>query len=217
MVARAGSLHCHICIYDNTIPYAEKGHCRHENSEYVRTSEELLQWLETFQGVYNSRKKNEAVYPSISFMSLEPLKLGNKVKPNTPVVCKRGNQYLSQYEIGRGYTFSSNADEAIIFESEEDFQAKMTGRRIDKYRLTAPPDKKPKPFVIAVTSGCYNGEYVEKLSRSRLHLCRSSQYARSFAHEKEAQKYIDEKLAGRFTNCKDFTVVKREELAKEGA
>lgn len=211
MVTRTGSLECYICIYNNEIPYGEKGHCRHEYTEFARSTEDLLKWLEIFDSVKSSKKENEEVYPSIAFMTLEPLKLGSKPKPNTPVVCKCGKHYLSQYEVGSGYTCSWDSDEAIIFDSEEDFRKKTAGLRIGNYRLIAPPKpKKDKAFVITVMDGPYAGEYVEKLSRSRLHFSRSSEYARRFTSEKEAERYIKERLEGRFSRAKEFAVIQTE-------
>lgn len=210
-------LQCRVIIYDNTIPYGNKGYCREEVCEYIKTTEGLIEWIRRYEEIKKSARGTEAIYPMMSFMTFESLNLGAKLKPGSPVVCKRGNQYLSHYDIGRGYTFSSDADEAIVFESEEDFQLKLAGHRIDKYRLVAPPKpKKDKPIAIQIAGGSYAGYYIEKLTRSRLHFTGHQKYARRFSTEKEAQRFIDEKLKDRFRACYGYNIIKVEAEEEAG-
>ena len=215
------SLYCSITVYDNTKSYGNVGYQKNENATFVHTTSELVEWINAFEKRLHERKAHESVHPNLTFSGIEPLKLGTKSDlSNKPVVCKCKYGYVSEYENrGNGcgsLSYNIDISKAIVFENEDDFNRKMTGIRPKYYRLVK-ADQPKKNFVIKISEGCYTGQYVEKKTRSRLHMTYSLSRAMRHTSEKAALKFIEDKLIGRFANCKAFAVEKIAENVTEGA
>ena len=212
------SLHCAISIYNKDIPYAEKGHHRFENEKFIRTTEELVKWVEDFEARRTAKAEAETVYADLQFSGIEPLGLGPKPQAKGPLMCKIGkNCYLSHYRVFNGmseHSYGPDVTQALVFDSEEDFKEKTRGVTLPRnYRLVKAV-LEPLEYAIKVSEGCYTGQYVLKKTRNRVHFTYGTLYAKKFASEKAAQSYIDKMLAGRFPNTA-FAPVKIEQKKKQ--
>lgn len=206
------SLYCHIDVYDGNKGYGESGYHTQEHREIIKTTEDLLKWLDKFAKRKENKLENESVYMNIEFSGIEPLKLGTKVKKDEPVICKIGSKYLSEFKIKESsseYSYSPDVSQAIVFGNEDDFREKTKGLRIENYRLAKATIKfkaKNANFIIAVADGCYSGWYVWKKTRTGVRITRYENDAKKFQTENQARKYIENMLQGKFEKCKNFLV-----------
>lgn len=197
-----------LSFYDSSIPYPKEGHCVTEKPQYLHTTQEIEEWLEKAKERKENWEKGD-VDIHLKFSTIKPLK-SNSISKNLsgPVICspQRG-YYLVDYS-ERGYSYNKDIHKALIFESEEDFKEKGLDKRVYGYKLlSAKLTEKEKNFVItAVSDRYYSGQYVQRLTSSRLHFTPYSDSAKKFEKEKEAWKYIEEKLRGRFPGVKEFEV-----------
>lgn len=207
------SLHCAISIYNKSIPYAEKGHHRFENEKYIRTTEELVQWVDDFEARRKMKNGNETIYADVEFSGIEPLGIGPKPQAKGPVVCKIRNAYLSEYSVSSGgssHSYGPDISQAVVFESVEDFEEKTKGVVLPKgYRLVK-ADLTPLEYAIKVSVGSCSGQYLLKKTRRRAQLTWNAKFAKKFATENAAQSYIDKMLDGRYPYAA-FEAVKIEE------
>lgn len=209
-----------ISIYDSTKSYGEKGWERRVNEKYLKTTDEIMEWIKEGKEIERNLKENESLYWNMEFSTIKPLKSNSVSKSLTgPVICspKRG-WYISEYT-DRGYTYCSDIEKAIIFESVESFKESGLAERIHGGYKLINGVVKPKPYVIYVTDGFYSGYFVSRLTKGILHFSSTFENAKKFEREKEALKYIESKLQGRFRSANDFRVIRHpdEEPIKKSA
>ena len=197
-----------ISIYDSTKSYGEKGWERRVNEKYLKTTDEIMEWIKEGKEIERNLNENETLYWNMEFATIKPLKSNSISKSSTgPVICspKRG-WYISEYT-DRGYTYCSDIEKAIIFESVESFKESGLAERIHGGYKLINGVVKPKDYVILVTEGFYSGCYIQKLTSKNLHFTRSIESAKRFEREKEALDYIEKMLKGRCKHATKFDVI----------
>lgn len=199
------SLNCLLSIWVND----ENRTHRTSYNKSVRTTEELEQWID---GAHNEAKQENAngaaVYLCIGFREDEPLGLGRKVVTQGPVIAKQRHGYLTEYS-ETSCTFSMNIADAIVFESVEAAKA-MLGSKVERLRFIKAENKQiqlQKTFAIKIVGGCRDGMYVGKKKRGSLSLCYTPDTAHRFLSERDATKYFESSLKGRYPNVVDIAVV----------
>lgn len=202
------SLHCFVTIYDKSKDYTDPGYSRREREMFIHSSKELVHWIDEFEEMKKTKKETEEVCKHISFSGIEPLGIGFKSAVKGAVICKVGNGYLKSFQVresGSQYSLTPDASNAIVFESEEDFSKKTEGLYLRKRKLIK-ANQPSKNFVIRIASGGYTGQYVSKMSRSKLHMTGGKSTAKKFTTRGAAEKYIKDMLEGRIPACKEFEV-----------
>lgn len=183
--------------------------------KYVRTTDELEVWLDEAREML---KDHEAHY---IFMSFSGTRRGERLRPvpkNTkavdgPVVLKhRSYGYVSGFEkfgCSRTVHYVKEACDALLFASDEDASEQL-GDLLQRFNLEVKPatDKlmAPKPYAVMFAKGGFSGKYLEKISRSRMHITSFASSAQKFATFEDAQAKIDA-LRGRYTCVQDMTPI----------
>lgn len=183
--------------------------------KYVRTTDELEVWLDEAREML---KDHEAHY---IFMSFSGTRRGERLRPvpkNTkavdgPVVLKhRSYGYVSGFEkfgCSRTVHYVKEACDALLFTSAEDASEQL-GDLFQRFNLEVKPatDKlmAPKPYAVMFAKGGFSGKYLEKISRSRMHITSFVSSAQKFATFEDAQAKIDA-LRGRYTCVQDMTPI----------
>lgn len=185
---------CAIRVYD------KEYHSREVNFKYIDTTEELIDWCNSFAEY--SVAENESKYCDIRFTSNKPLKVIYPVTKN--VIAKYGKQYVYKYD---EHSISSCVDksQALILTADEfnELAKHWTVQAVSANTKTV-----AKNYFIRVVGGLRGGYCVKKVSSRSLFFAYNTNDAMRFVSEKQAQKYIDEKLKGRFPNCADFEICK---------
>lgn len=180
--------------------------------KYVKTTDELEVWLDEAREML---KDHENYY---IFMSFSGTQRGERLRPvpkNTkavdgPVVLKhRGYGYVSGFEKcggSRTVHYVKEACDALLFTSAEDASEQL-GDLLRRFNLEVKPatDKlmAPKPYAVMFAKGGFSGKYLEKISRSRMHITSFASSAQKFATFEDAQAKIDA-LRGRYTCVQDM-------------
>lgn len=183
--------------------------------KYVRTTDELEVWLDEAREML---KDHEDHY---IFMSFSGTRRGERLRPapkNTkavdgPVVLKhRSYGYVSGFEkFGGSKTvhYVKEACDALLFTSAEDASEQL-GDLFQRFNLEVKPatDKlmAPKPYAVMFAKGGFSGKYLEKISRSKMHITSFVSSAQKFATFEDAQAKIDA-LRGRYTCVQDMTPI----------
>lgn len=214
------SFSSYLSLYDSSKEWGEKGYETRELHSYFHTTEEIEEWLKKAREREGEWEKGK-VYYHFEFSTIKPLK-SNVVSKTLegPVICsvKKG-WYITDYK-DNGYTYCGDIKQALVFENTEAFYATGLHKRINNnsrvngYKLlsaTLKEKEKEKNFYIKVTEGSRAGYFVRKLSSRSLYFSSSPEGAKKFEREKDALKYIEEKLKGRFSGAKEFAVRKVEE------
>ena len=187
----------------------------HELFQTVHTTEALLSWIESARKRIAEKQENESIYYSMRFPSNEPLKLPPVSHITGPVAARRGRDYIaatSDHSISTCFDAAS----ALIFESAADAWQRIPASFHSEIRLCRADGiakKREWRHIIQVASGSHAGSYVNRLTRSRLHMTLAQERARRFPSEKSAQSYIDKMLCPRL-NALTFAV--RQLDSKEG-
>lgn len=180
--------------------------------KYVKKTDELEVWLDEAREML---KDHENYY---IFMSFSGTQRGERLRPvpkNTkavdgPVVLKhRGYGYVSGFEKcggSRTVHYVKEACDALLFTSSEDASEQL-GDLLRRFNLEVKPatDKlmAPKPYAVMFAKGGFSGKYLEKISRSRMHITSFASSAQKFATFEDAQAKIDA-LRGRYTCVQDM-------------
>lgn len=180
--------------------------------KYVKKTDELEVWLDEAREML---KDHENYY---IFMSFSGTQRGERLRPvpkNTkavdgPVVLKhRGYGYVSGFEKcggSRTVHYVKEACDALLFTSAEDASEQL-GDLLRRFNLEVKPatDKlmAPKPYAVMFAKGGFSGKYLEKISRSRMHITSFASSAQKFATFEDAQAKIDA-LRGRYTCVQDM-------------
>lgn len=183
--------------------------------KYVRTTDELEVWLDEAREML---KDHEDHY---IFMSFSGTRRGERLRPapkNTkavdgPVMLKhRSYGYVSGFEKfggSRTVHYVKEACDALLFTSAEDASEQL-GDLFQRFNLEVKPatDKlmAPKPYAVMFAKGDFSGKYLEKISRSRMHITSFVSSAQKFATFEDAQAKIDA-LRGRYTCVQDMTPI----------
>lgn len=155
----------------------------------AKTTTEIIEFFEFYVNMPDIERRK--TYLCYEFGTREPLKIP-KANTNERVAVKdRANKhYLCRYTQGKELTFSSDPEEALVFENAE-AAIEAIGRYWNvKFVSESSLEEAKKPKYFAIYTG-YHG-FVERRSKSRLYFTRDKKYAKLFKTEKQAQKYADE-------------------------
>ena len=204
------SLTCYISVWEKDYSH------RTEEWRYCNTTEQLEQWLDT---AYVRKEELSAdpsrdVFICLSYLRNEPLKLAARKEPEGEVIIRKENRYLSEVT-DKGYTFSSDIADALVFKSTAEARniAARSGQPfLYKARFICAENKfAVKDYRIkAILPEYPNGVYIQRLTRNALRFCQESNYALKFASEQRARKYIA-KLGSRFQRVINYAVVQAKE------
>ena len=168
---------------------------------YAKTSEDIVTWIE------NHRNK-----PIRMHFSPKEFKL--RTKPTDEPVVLKGTNNRYVYDFGRNneghicrVAFGPLKDVKVFYSYDEAKEIADTFRdlRIVQYKNVT----KNKPW--RVLAG--NDLYVKKLSSRHLWFTTETDEARKFANQKEAETYINEKLAPRFD--RNFKAINTQRMTAE--
>lgn len=174
-----------------------------EMVEDINTTKDLDRWIVKAKERKSLKRDTEIVSIVMAFNTGEPLRLGIKMKKESPVIVKIGKKYY--YD---GEWVSADISKAFVYNNIN--EARSAVGNIGNAHFIDASNKskviKPRNFVIRVSDGCNTGLYVYKKTKNTLHFCVSPECVKSFLSEKEAMRYINKYLAGRFPNSKSFLV-----------
>ena len=177
------AIHCSLSC--QTITYKDGEFNRHVDTEYIRTTNEFLEWTERVQKRIVEKQDGERIYYCISFGSNEPLCMGRATDPNGKIIVKRGRLFLSEHDSNH-YTFSCKAEDAIVFENIDKAKAAVAAypRHMTAIQFVnadnALSNAAKKQYVIAFE---YAGSraYLRKRSRNRWRICYTADAAARFS------------------------------------
>ena len=215
------SVSCYLGAYvkdADAANYPEEEWWRHSHFEskfslHPRTTDELDDWIgqmkaEKARWIQSGEVKH--AYITINYYSDEAIKAFPKKNINGPCIAKCSYGYVvSVSETTMSY--NKEASKAKVFEnSDAAYLYIRQNRNAGAVRLIAYDGQtsvKEKPFVLSLKDEknypFYGRLYVWKLTRGKMHYTRSARAARRFTSEKEALKYFEKKIQGRFSGVSE--------------
>lgn len=199
------SLRCHVSVWPK-----DGGWSKEKLPVFnITTTSELEEWLDSARAQAEvDGITAESIFYCISFSGSEPLRFPTKTSVSGKVIIKTKAGYVSKIEEPSKVWFTQNIREAMVFENtvsaSDVLQETGYNRSIQFIKAEIAANRN---YVIIVESGSRAGFYVKKLTATKLHFSGIYDQARSFASEKEALKYIDQKLGSRFPGCQSYSVV----------
>ena len=195
--ANSGALSCALSIW-----YRDGvGTNRRELSRTVSTSDELTNWINEARTRMANRGDNEEIYYDMRFFGKEPLRLSGRNAISGAVVAVRGKYYVSNCMPGKLET-TLDVTKAMIFSDMAEARLKIDPYFLRNMRFLKADNVKARiswKYCIQIDGGARGGMYVERLTRSRLHMACHADSAKKFPNRKEAERYIDKRLNGRFS------------------
>lgn len=162
-----------------------------EKTVSAKTTAELLDFFEYYEGLSDEEKRNGYLW--YDFGTREPLKIPKPKKTIEGKVAVKNtrNQYLIKCEAGKNLWFSPNPDEALVFESESEALTEI-GATWKNVRIVSVASlekaKNSRNFALFDSSR----GYIQKRTRGRLFFTSYKSSAKTFATEKDAEKYKKE-------------------------
>lgn len=178
-----------------------------ELARTVRTTEELTGWIASARERAAAKAENERIFFVLRFPNEEPLHLPPVVHLSGPVAARKGRGYIAVVA-PTSISIAFSCENALIFESAQSALERIPAYFHGDIRLCSAESilqKRRCRHIIQVSSGGYAGNYVEQLTRSRLHMTALTERARRFPSEKSARQYIETKLRPRLKGM-EFTV-----------
>lgn len=177
---------------------------RNVNTMTCRTTEEILKWFEDNKDY--DMGDGYSKYYNAEFFGIKPIsiKKQNEKVFDKPFLVKVGKQYLVEYSVEPlSYTTTKDRSTATIYTDKNELEINIIPalkRFTNKSIIAVSSENKEKnmPYCIKAVKGNYCGSYVKKMS-SRSVFFGSENDSRKFASVKQAEKYIEEKLNGRFS------------------
>lgn len=171
-------------------------------SFWCTKTNEILSFFEAYDNLPEEKKRVSYVW--YDFGTREPLKIPKPKKAIEGKVAVKNtyNQYVKKYDTGKALWFTSNPDEALVFESEKEALNQLGVSWTNIKVVSAASLEKAKNsrnFAIQGDRG-----YVQKRTKNYLYFTSCKESAKTFATEKEAEKYKSE-LEVRFSSS--FKVV----------
>lgn len=153
-------------------------------------TKEILAFFEFYNNL--SEEKKRISYVWYDFGTREPLKIHKPKKAIESKVAVKNTrgQYLQNYVSGKSLSFSPNPDNALVFENENEALAQLGGAWANvKFVSVASLEKAKNSRNYALR--CNRG-YVQKRTKNHLFFTSYKESAKTFATEKEAEKYKKE-------------------------
>lgn len=215
------SVSCYLGAYVNdadAAKYPEEERWRHSHFEtkfdlHPRTTDELVDWIvrmkaEKAKWIQSGATKH--AYITINYYSDEAIKAFPKKVINAPCIAKCSYGYVvSASETTMSY--NKDASKAKVFENSDAAylyirQNHNAGAvRLFPYDSTAAV--KEKTIVLSLKDeknySTYGRLYVWKLTRGRMHYTMNPRAAHRFVSEKEALRYFEKKIQGRFSGVSE--------------
>lgn len=160
-----------------------------ELRQFIFTTEELVKWISAARERTAKCGKMESAYYHMAFAEREPLRLSRELVHDDPVIARVGNRYFVSAD-DKTIVCSRDPDCARIFSSMTDAQAELPPYFLAKARLVKAATLRGR-FCLRIDNGVHAGEYVLKLTRSRLHMTSSAATARRFPTAKAAAQYAE--------------------------
>lgn len=156
-------------------------------SFWCTKTEEILAFFEVYDNL--SEEKKRVSYIWYDFGTREPLKITKpkKVIEGKVAVKNTYNQYVKKYETGKTLWFTPNPDEALVFESEKEALNQLGVSWTNIKVVSAASLEKAKNsrnFALHCNRG-----YVQKRTKNHLFFTSYKESAKTFATEKDAEKY----------------------------
>lgn len=198
-----GCLSCELHIMPNDIHKPS----RTELFRFAHTTFELEEWLDEARAY--KANDDEHAFVKVGFGSNQPIKMPPRIT-NEPVIGKCGGAYVCDCIANKSMSTSSDIKDAIVFENVEDAYNKLGKGYIRDVKFIKAsnknkPEPKAKDWVLVVSEGSNEGYYVRRLSKTSLFFSYSENGAKRFGTEKQASKYFEEKIRGRFKTVKMCT------------
>lgn len=189
------TLHCYLDVWGKR----DLDHKR-ELRTWVRTSEELVAWIEQARKRLSERTESEELYIGMSFPENEPLKLGTNRQIQGRVVARKGAYYIGAIDEFGSVTQTKDPAAAMIFDSTEDAMSKLPYWIRPSVRfIKAETVEARQNFRICILIDSTD-MYVRGLTARRLMTTFAKSDARRFASEKAAEQYINKHLVPKFPN-----------------
>lgn len=183
----------------------------------IRTSEELVKWIEAAQQRMKACAEDESAYCKMGFLSRDPLKLPAPSTLVGPVVACYGKNYIVKTST-QGISHSPYVWEALVFDSVDAAKAQIPFTFHARLRFCcaeAVLARQNWTCGIQLDSAS-SSSFVLRLTRSSLRTTHQPEYAKRFPSEKEAQKYIEKMLQPRLPG-RAFSIVRlpaKEEVSR---
>ena len=165
------------------------------NNKYVRTTEEILDYLNSFNSM--EREAGKTYYLTTEFSGIEPLKLGKKTEVVGKCIIKYGKDYLTAID-STSISYCRDITKAMVFESAEKALAvvsRVNGWGFYKAAKIIPfKEEYKEKGDWAVT---LEGWYICGTTKKYAHRTTRPDEARRFKTESQAKKYA-EKINERF-------------------
>lgn len=179
--------------------------------QYIASTAELIDWVrEAKEEKLNLLSDGwRAAYLHIGFDSDEPMRITPSLNLNRPVIAKTRSGYIRAVtDGGKTVSYTNSIAEAMIFNNGEDLIASVPAW-IREHR--------PIQIVSAAKAAKARsaGEYVlrfgtnfaAKKTRTKLYFSWTEAGAKHFVSEKDAQRWYDEKIKGRFSSLQAPEIV----------
>jgi len=166
-------------------------------SFWCTKTNEILSFLEAYDNLPEEKKRVSYVW--YDFGTREPLKIPKPKKAIKGMVAVKNTrgQYLQSYISGKKLSFSPDPDKALVFENEDEALTQLGRSWADiKIVSAASLDKAKNSRNFAIQS---DRGYVQKRTKNYLYFTSYKESAKTFATEKEAEKYKSE-LEVRFSS-----------------
>lgn len=183
---------------------------KNELAQTLLTTEALERWIDrAYARMDELKDQMRYIVIDLSFLGREPLRILKKPEPKGEVLLLERNGYITDIA-DNSYCCSKDISQALVFESAERGREllRQAGFVVRNLKFVKAENKfKPRDFMIRVSTKTHAGEnYITKVSRSKLHFTSRQEYAKRFASEKEADRYI-EKLRQRAFPVIEYSVV----------
>lgn len=163
-----------------------------ELETYVKSTEEYDDWLRKAKELKESRSDKWGPWYTIDMGLREPIKISYTSQNLTGrVAAKYEGNYIVRFD-ERSITYSKRVDDAIIFDNLDSAKKACEGRGlpisyVDGDSVAA---RKEWRWVVKVSTGACQGEYIRQRTARRLKLDYSAKYAKRFPTKAAAEKYI---------------------------
>lgn len=188
-----------------------------EHSKFIRTSQELEEWLNLVAAVEAPKYEGECcVSVKMSFGTEEPLKNPPKAGP---VVVKHNDRYVEKCEKtawGNRIICTPDIAQALVFANAEAAKTEIGPYWEDCRVLSAAGQMKPKNYILQLTDyyGGHPGRFLKKMTRNRMYSSYNADSGKRFASVGEARKCAD-RIRKRYRVGSKFFVINTESGAKE--
>lgn len=169
-------------------------------------TEEILSFFEFYDILTEEKKRISYIW--YDFGTREPLKFPKpkKVIQGKVAIKNTRGQYLQSYASGKSLSFSPNPDNALVFENENEALTQL-GRSWEDIKVVSVASLEKAKNSRNYALRCNRG-YVQKRTKSHLFFTSYKDSAKTFATEKDAEKYKAE-LEVRFPTALEVVDIRK--------